>query len=164
MPRLLAAIYGLAATTLLGVSVAMACATPDEAAMFDVAGLKSELMVTALTCNADSQYDAFVMRFKAVLLQDDEQLLVYFEHTYGRAGQTAHDSYITNVANKMSEVGVAEGTDFCQHHLVLFPEVLALASPAQLALFAASRGYVEPVAPPRCTMLANDPQQSGAHR
>jgi len=164
MSRLLAGIYGLAATTLLGVSVAMACATPDEAAMFDVAGLKSELMVTALTCNADAQYDSFVMRFKAVLLQDDEQLVVYFEHTYGRAGQSAHDAYITNVANKMSEVGVAEGTGFCQNHMVLFPEVLALSNPSQLALFAASRGYVEPVAPPLCTMLAADPRQGGIHR
>lgn len=164
MSRLPSAILGLAATTLLGVSVAMACATRDEAEMFDVAGLKSELMVTALTCNADSQYDAFVNRFKAVLLQDDHQLGMYFLHTYGRAGQTAHDAYITNVANKMSELGVAEGTGFCQQHMVLFPEVLALASPAQLALFAASRGYVEPVTPPRCTMVATDPRPSTVRR
>lgn len=164
MSGLPSAIVGLAATTLLGVSVAMACATRDEAAMFDVAGLKSELMVTALTCNADSQYDAFVNRFKPVLLQDDRQLGLYFQHTYGRAGQTAHDAYITNVANGMSEIGVAEGTSFCQQHLVLFPEVLALGSPAQLALFAASRGYIEPVAPPRCTMVATDPRPGTVRR
>lgn len=164
MSRLLATISTLAATTLLGVSAAMACATPDEAAMFDVAGLKSELMVTALTCNADAQYDAFVTRFKPVLLQDDQELQTYFRHTYGRAGQTAHDAYITNVANKMSEVGVAEGTGFCQHHLVLFPEVLALSTPSQLDLFAASRGYLEPVAPPRCTMLARDPPSGSVRR
>lgn len=164
MSNWLAAAYGLVATTFLGVSVAMACATSDEAAMFDVAGLKSELMVTALTCNADSKYDAFVSRFRSVLLSDDKALEIYFEHTYGRAGQTAHDAYITNVANKMSEIGVSEGTNFCQHHMVLFPEVLALSSPSQLALFAASRGYVEPVAPPRCTMMAKDPPSGGVRR
>lgn len=164
MSKWLAAAYGLAATTFLGITVAAACATPDEAAIFDVAGLKSELMVTALACNADTQYNAFVSRFKSVLLSDDQQLQLYFQHTYGRAGQTAHDAYITNVANKMSEVGVAEGTGFCAHHLVLFPQVLALSNPSQLALFAASRGYVEPVAPPRCTMVATDPRPSGVHR
>jgi len=164
MSRLLAAAYGLVAGTLFGISVAMACATPHEAAMFDVAGLKSELMVTALTCDADAQYDAFVQRFRTILLADDQELAGYFLHIYGRAGQAAHDAYITNVANRMSEVGVSEGTDFCRHHLILFPEVLALGSPAKLALFAATRGYVEPIAPPSCAIIAADPRSTTARR
>jgi hypothetical protein len=164
MLRLLAALYGLAAAVLIGVPVARACATPHEAAMFDVAGLKSELMVTALSCNADAQYNAFVTRFQAVLVADDQELNGYFLHTYGRAGQAAHDAYITNVANKMSEVGVNEGTEFCHRHLALFPMVLGLESPADLALFAASRGYVEPIAPARCTITVSDPSRVAEQR
>ena len=67
MPRLLAALYGSAALALAGAPVAFACATPSEQAMFDVAGLKSELMVTALSCDADSQYNAFVLRYQGML-------------------------------------------------------------------------------------------------
>lgn len=164
MPRFLVALCTCAATALMGVPMALACATPREAAMFDIAGLKSELMVTALSCNADSQYNAFVSRFQAILRADDEQLGRYFLHTYGRAGQAAHDAYITNVANKMSEVGVNEGTDFCRRHLALFASVLALTDPAELPLFAASRGYVAPVAPERCTIVASDAQAAVAQR
>ncbi len=164
MSNWLAAIYTLVASTFLGMSVAVACATSHETAMFDVAGLKSELMVTALTCNADSQYNAFVSRFRTILLVDDRELQGYFQHTYGGAGQAAHDAYITNVANKMSELGVSEGNDFCRRHLVLFSEVLGLDRVADLALFAASRGYVEPIAPPSCTMIAADPRQGAGRR
>lgn len=157
MPRFPTALYGLACAMLAGVVTAQACATPHEAALFNVAGLKSELMVTAISCNDDAEYNSFVTRFRAVLLADDQGLTSYFVHTYGRAGQAQHDAYITNIANQMSQVGVAEGTEFCHRHLVLFAEVLALGSPAQLEAFAASRGYVEPVAPAPCTVTASDP-------
>jgi hypothetical protein len=73
-----------------------------------------------------------------------------------------HDAYVTNVANKMSEVGIAEGNGFCRRHLAVFAEALALASPSELAMFAASRGYVQPVAPEGCTVLAADPPQLAA--
>ncbi|HTU54122.1 MAG TPA: hypothetical protein VMF62_09140 [Acetobacteraceae bacterium] len=162
MPRLLAALYGSAALVLAGTPVALACATPSEQAMFDVAGLKSELMVTALSCDADSQYNAFVVRYQGILQADDSELQTYFVHTYGRAGQAMHDAYVTNVANKMSEVGIAEGNGFCRRHLAVFAEALALASPSELAMFAASRGYVQPVAPEGCTVLAADPPQLAA--
>ncbi len=160
MPRLLAALYGSAAMVLLGVPVALACATPRQSAMFDVAGLKSELMVTTLSCNADSQYNAFITRYQAILMADDSALQSYFIRVYGHAGQAAHDAYITNIANKMSEIAVAEGTDFCRHHLAVFAEALALDHTNDLALFAASRGYLEPIAPESCgTTVAIDSRE-----
>jgi hypothetical protein len=155
MPRLLAALYGSAAVIFIGAVAAspgaLACATPQQLAMFDVAGLKSELMVTTLSCNADSQYNAFITRYRAILQADDSALQSYFVRAYGRAGQAQHDAYITNIANKMSEIAVAEGTNFCRHHLAVFAEALALDHTDNLALLAASRGYVEPIAPESCT-------------
>ncbi|HUC18437.1 MAG TPA: hypothetical protein VMA37_12220 [Acetobacteraceae bacterium] len=150
------ALAGVFAGALAGAPGAFACATPQQEAMFDVAGLKSELMVTALSCNADSQYNAFITRYQVLLRADDSELQTYFVRAYGsNAGQSAHDTYITTVANKMSEIGIAEGTDFCRRHLAVFAEALALASPGDLALFAASRGYVQPVAPESCTTTAS---------
>lgn len=153
MSRSAGLFYCLLSLMFAGAPAAFACATPREAQMFDVAGLKSELMVTAIACNADSEYNAFVTRFKPELLADDEQLGTYFRQRYGRASQAAHDAYTTNVANKMSESGVKQGTDFCLRHLALFSEVLRLRSVSDLRLFAMSRGYVDPVAPERCRMV-----------
>jgi len=173
MPRLLSALSrsttlalaGVFAGALAGAPGVFACATPQQEAMFDVAGLKSELMVTALSCNADSQYNAFITRYQTLLRADDSELQSYFVRAYGNAGQSAHDAYITTVANKMSEIGIAEGTDFCRRHLAVFAEALALASPNDLALFAASRGYIAPVAPESCTTTASvDPRALTAER
>lgn len=155
MPRPASLLYCVLCAMLAGAPAAFACATPQEAQMFDVAGLKSELMVTAISCNADSQYNAFVTRFRPELLADDHELGAYFRHKYGRAGQAAHDSYTTNIANKMSEKGVAQGTEFCRRHLALFSEVLGLKDVSELRLFAVSRGYLEPVAPARCRMAGS---------
>lgn len=138
-----------------GAPVAFACTSPREAQMFDVAGLKSELMVTAIACNADSEYNAFVRRFRTELLADDQQLDAYFRARYGRSSQAAHDAYTTNIANKMSETGVSQGTDFCLRHIALFSEVLRLRDISDLRLFAVSRGYVDPVAPERCRMAGS---------
>ncbi|HUA78490.1 MAG TPA: hypothetical protein VMA86_12545 [Acetobacteraceae bacterium] len=169
MPRLLAALYGSAAMAFVGLvagtSGAMACGTPQQEAMFDVAGLKSELMVTTLSCNADAQYNAFITRYQSILQADDAALQNYFVHTYGRAGQAAHDAYITTIANKMSEIAVAEGNNFCRNHLAIFSEALALDQKNDLALFAASRGYVEPIAPESCgETVAVDARELTAER
>lgn len=155
MSRSVGLLYCLLSLMFAGVPAAFACTSPREAQMFDVAGLKSELMVTAIACNADSEYNTFVTRFRSELLADDQQLGAYFQQRYGRASQAAHDAYTTNVANKMSEVGVKQGTDFCLRHLALFSEVLRLRSVSDLRLFAMSRGYVDPVAPERCRMAGS---------
>ncbi len=173
MPRCLAALrssvamalVGAAAGIVAGASGALACATPTQTAMFDIAGLKSELMVTTLSCNADSEYNAFITRYRALLQADDAALQHYFVRTFGGGGQAAHDAYITTVANKMSEIAVAEGNNFCRRHLVLFSEVLALDRTDSLALFAASRGYVEPIAPASCgAVVAVDSRMLTAER
>ena len=121
------------------------CARPADKAALDIAGLKSELMVIALECDARDRYNDFVTRFKAELMTGERGLNAYFARSYGRAGRAQHDDYITNLANVQSESGIKRGTFFCKENVGLFDQVTALPPKADLASFAASKNLVQPV-------------------
>jgi hypothetical protein len=136
----------IAASLMMGqVAQAQTCARPAEADAFSVAGLKSQLMVTALTCDVRDRYNDFVTRFQRDLMAKERALVGYFGRTFGSRGQQQHDDYITNLANTQSEAGVQQGTQFCQKNVSLFDAVLALPKGADLANFAASRDLVQSI-------------------
>ena len=67
---------------------------------FDIAGLKSKLMVTALTCNQQDRYNEFVLRFRGDLMAQERALQAYFARKFGGGrAQHEHDDYITSLAN-----------------------------------------------------------------
>ncbi|GAC1338205.1 MAG: hypothetical protein NVSMB18_04240 [Acetobacteraceae bacterium] len=136
---------GLVAAGLLSSHLAAAeCARPADNSAFDVTGLKTQLMVTALTCHADDRYNAFVVKFRPDLVQQEKSLNGYFSRAYGRAAGKRHDDFITQVANDKSRAGLRDGTLFCDHNLVAFDEVMALKTSAELADYAAGRAAVAP--------------------
>jgi hypothetical protein len=138
-------IAGLTASQVLLAPVAYAqCAKPTDKSAFDVAGLKSELMVVALTCDVREKYNNFVVRYQPLLQSQDRALNTYFRRTFGRRAQQEHDDYITQLANAQSEVGIKQGTLFCMHNANLFDEVLGLPQGADLASYAAGKGFVQP--------------------
>ncbi len=147
-PRLVTA--GLAAALAVGqfafASGAFAqCARPADKSAFDVAGLKSELMVVALSCDAREKYNAFVVRYQPDLRNQERALNTYFSRTFGRRAQKEHDDYITSLANAQSEVGIKEGTLFCLHNVGIFEEVMKLPQGADLASFAGTKSLTQPV-------------------
>jgi hypothetical protein len=155
---------GVAATCLLisQAAGAQTCAKPAEMSAFDVAKLKSQLMVTALACDVRDRYNDFVHRFQAELMAKERALLGYFSRAFGHRGQQEHDVYITNLANAQSEAGVQKGTLFCQQSVSLFDAVLSLPTASDLAGFAASRDLPQPITliscaavpPPKATRQA----------
>ena len=134
----------LAGTALVPVAFAESCVRPPEKVAFDVAGLKSELMVVAIACQQQERYNAFVTRFRGDLVGDERALTGYFNRTGSRA-QQRHDDYITNLANTQSEDGIKQGTLFCDQHKTMFDEVLALKDGKELNAYAGSKGLVQPV-------------------
>ena len=78
------------------------CARPAEKQAFQVAALKSRLMVTALACDSSEKYNAFITANRTALLPQEKTLGGYFQRYYGRRAQTEHDEYITNLANAQS--------------------------------------------------------------
>ena len=139
---LLAACLGLLASIL----AARAAPCPPRAT-FDVAALQSEMMVLATACHDNTGYNAFMRRYQPYLLQTERTLQTYFNHAYGRGGQTAHDRYVTSLANAQSDAGLVQGSDFCPRNQALFSEALSLRQTAQLPLYAAGKALIPPGMP-----------------
>lgn len=145
-----AAVTLLANTALVPAALAEPCVRPPEKTAFDVASLKSELMVIAIACQAQDKYNSFVTRYKSELQSDERALNGYFVRTAGRLAQQRHDNYITNLANAQSENGIQQGTQFCQQHLSMFEEVMALKKSKDLATYAQSKSLAQPIGLSEC--------------
>jgi hypothetical protein len=126
------------------------CARPTERAAFDVAGLKSQLMVTAITCRVEPRYNAFILRFRPDLVRHERTLAAYFDRSYGSRATMEHDDYITALANAQSQSGIRMGTAFCAQSVGLFDEVMALRHGTELPALAASKPLTQPVALVEC--------------
>ncbi len=121
------------------------CAKVAEKNAFDVTGLKSQLMVTAISCHAQDKYNAFVMRFRDDLVAQERTLNAYFTRTFGRRATQEHDDYITSLANTVSQNGLKRGTLFCDENVGIFDEVLLLKTGRELPTYAASKSLVQPI-------------------
>jgi hypothetical protein len=159
----------VAASLLWGQVVqAQPCARAPDKMAFDVAGLKSQLMVTALACDVRDRYNDFVLRFQPELMQQERVLVSYFSRSFGRRGQQEHDDYITSLANTQSEAGIKLGTLFCKQSVGLFDAVLALPQGATISSFAADREFDQPITLVVCTTPIKEPvtrtAQSQPHR
>jgi hypothetical protein len=141
-------IAGLLGCALAGYGVASAagpCTRPVDRTAVDIAGLKSKLMVTAITCSQQDLYNQFVLRFRTDLNVHERNLNSYFARFYGGRAQHEHDDYITSLANTQSESGIQQGTLFCQQNMGIFAEVLALTKGSELPAYAASKAFPQPV-------------------
>lgn len=141
------------AASLMGPHIAAAagsCAGQAERTAFDVAGLKSQLMVTALTCSENDKYNSFVTRFRPNLADNEKVLNGYFSRTFGRSGQKQHDDYVTQLANEQSQIGLKQGQGFCNQSVELFDEVAALRNGAELPDFASGKSLVQPISMTNC--------------
>jgi hypothetical protein len=142
MRRLLIGLTALG--SLLGNSAmaAQECPNENDQAAFELAALKSTLMVVATTCDDRDQYNNFIRRYQPKLQENDRSLSSYFKSHYGNRGQTEQDRYNTDLANSQSRFGLAQGTDFCARNAAMFNEVMALGSPADLPNYAAAKDLI----------------------
>ena len=101
-------------------------------------------MVTALSCNEQDRYNAFVAKFHPDLIAEESALNTYFARAFGRGAQKAHDDYITQLANVQAEKGLQAGTAFCQQRMSMFDEVNALDSRSDLDGYAHGKDIVQP--------------------
>jgi hypothetical protein len=138
------------------------CMRSAEKAAFDVAGLKSELMVIAIDCQVQERYNAFVGRFRSDLQGSEKGLNTYFSRTAKGGTAHAHDDYITSLANSQSQDALTRGTLFCDEHMRMFDDVLALKGSTDLLSYATGKGLVQPIdvveCPPPPTPAAKKPK------
>ncbi len=119
------------------------CASASDQAAFDVGALKSEMIVLAETCpEANTTYNAFVERYRPELLNEDRVVNAWFKRVFGKTAQREYDSYITNLINGQSQIGLKQGSNFCPRSQVIFTEAMALPDATVLAQYAAGKDLV----------------------
>ena len=127
------------------------CEFPADRTAFDIEGLKSELMVTALACQQQEKYNAFMTRYQPTVAEQEHALNAYFKRAYGKAAQKAYDDYISNLANIQEQDGLKAGTAFCENLANMFNEVMSLHDSSELHDFVNSKTIAQPVTFETCT-------------
>ncbi len=119
------------------------CLQPGEAQGFSIIGLKSTLMVDALTCNMNSEYNSFMTRFQPQILDAQHLMDGYFERMDGLAGQAREDEFTTQLAN-MESAAASQNARFCGQAVKQFNLVMALNGTMDMVHYAASLPSVPP--------------------
>ena len=143
---LLATSYGSAA-------MAGGCMRSAEQQAFNIIGLKSSLMVAALSCSQRDQYDTFMTEFQPHILAEQHVMDSYFRRTGGHYGQAREDDYVTLLANSQSEAGITEGAVTCKNDSQMFQQVLALKTTTDLDQFAEANPAAQPISITICPSL-----------
>ncbi len=107
---------------------------------FNVIGLKSALMVGALSCDQQDDYDLFMRTYQPHILQEQHIMDSYFHKASGPySGQKMEDSFVTLLANTQSGVGISQGSIYCLNNRAEFDAVLSLRSSSELDRFVTDR-------------------------
>ena len=144
-------LYSLIAAGLMAAPVAQAqCVRTAEQSALDVAWLKSQLMVTAITCKQEDKYNAFIQRFRPDLVSAEQTVKGYFQRAHGRRSQAQHDDYNTQLAQSQAQLNLRQGNQFCNRSSFILDEVQALRTGEELAEYAAAKGVAHPIAISAC--------------
>lgn len=127
---------------------APACLQPGEQTAFQTRALQSQLMVVAITCGNQDDYNRFVTTNQADLAAAYRTVERHF--TRVGSGRRGTDAFITDLANRQSQIAITQGTLFCQNQTPLFQQVSALRGQQALAQFSAQRQIPNQYEPPPC--------------
>jgi hypothetical protein len=117
-----------------------ACAASTEMAALQSRVLLSDLMVSALSCNEQPRYNAFVTKYKTDIGKEGATLQAFFQKAYGGAGRTQMNRFVTDLANNSSNYSLEHIGLYCQETGKTFDALLA-SNPSSLATYAAQQPY-----------------------
>lgn len=148
--KLLGALAAVMLTPSVAFAQSSACLQPAEKAAFDIRALQSQLMVVALTCGQQDDYNTFVTRHQSDLATAFRNVAGHFRRTAGAQHQRQLDQYITNLANGQSQVGISRGSFFCREQAGLFQLATAARNPAELSQLSVAREVPQAITTPAC--------------
>lgn len=126
------------------------CAKPAEKTAFDIAALKTRLVVAAISCGDADRYNGFIIKNRPGLVTQEKNLSSYFSRNYGRSGQTKQDDYITQLANLQAQRRTRDTAAFCKDTGGTFDEVAAVKTPVELNNLASAKQVAQPMRLAEC--------------
>lgn len=160
---------GLVAAAFLVATGAPALAEPPcvreaERVAFDVRALQSQLMVVALVCERQDDYNAFVRRHRRGLVNAYQEMTSHFHRLHGAdEGEEQRDTYITELANAQSHAGTRQGRAFCRNMESFVERALALRDTGEIARLSVAAQVATPsYAPASCAVSEASATTAGA--
>ncbi len=103
-----------AALAAFGASSAYAasCVRPSEEAALTARVVQTEMMVAALACGQQAQYNAFVVKFRDDLMTHGHTLKSLFKRVHGANAERRLATFVTKLANDASQRS-REAVNFC---------------------------------------------------
>jgi hypothetical protein len=132
------------------------CAKPEEKTAFDIAALKTRLMVAALACGDSDKYNAFIMQNRPGLVAQEKTLATWFARNYGKKAADEHDDYITALANAQSLHRIRDAAKFCTESEALFGQIATVKAAPDLVLLATSTTLTQPMNVHTCEQQTAD--------
>lgn len=97
-----------------GQALAQSCLESSEITSLHMEALRTELMVAALSCGTETNYNAFVDRFRSPLVSGETTLEDLFHRLYGPDSALEHrDGFTTGLANRVAVRQSTERQAFC---------------------------------------------------
>lgn len=116
------ATHGMLCASLLHLAPRVAadtCARDAEHRALDVRALQTEIMVAALSCGYQRDYNAIVTSLKPLFATEAAALRAYFARRYGANGTRELDRFVTRLANEESSRSNADRAGYCAARRVL---------------------------------------------
>lgn len=132
------------------IASAQVCVQPAEKIGFDIRALQSQLMVAALSCNMQDDYNAFVRKYQTDVATAFRGVAGHFRRTAGAQHQRELDQYITQLANGQSQMSISRGSFFCREQAPLFQVAMTATSAADLARISVERQVHQVLTTPEC--------------
>jgi hypothetical protein len=105
---------GVLSLALAGQAAAQSCLEAAEITSLHMEALRTELMVAALSCGTERDYNAFVDRFRTPLVNGETTLADLFDRLYGpQAAADQRDGFTTGLANRVAVRQSTERQAFC---------------------------------------------------
>lgn len=101
------------------------CQPKTESLAMDVNALKNSLMVAALSCNQNRQYNSFINRHSTALKQHEYVLKQHFSTLFGHASEKELTAFNTRIANNASRQSMrSHNGEYCAHYASLFNKLI----------------------------------------
>jgi len=103
------------------------CAKQKEVNALDFKAIQSSMMVAALSCDQQKQYNKFMNKYGKLLSNGSGNVRSYFKRVYGKNYESKMNSFVTGLANKATNLSMSgEPESYCNESQTAFEELLKI--------------------------------------